>query len=78
MGFAACPLVVQDRNGHGYTNDLAGENDLYLKGKELIKFLGQWKSSGQAIVERTEELWIALYERDYIAEEDVKLVQLWL
>ena len=78
LGFAARPLVVQDRNGHSSTNDLAGENDLYLKGKELIKFLGQWKSSSQTIVERTEELWIALYERDYIAEEDVKLVQLWL
>jgi hypothetical protein len=78
LGFAARPLVVQDSNGNSSTNDLAGENDLYLKGKQLIKFLGQWKSSSQTIVERTEELWIALYERDYIAEEDVKLVQLWL
>ena len=78
LGFAARPLVVQDRNGHSYINDLAGENDLYLKGKELIQFLGKWKGSGQTIMERTEELWIALYERDYIAEEDVKLVQLWL
>ena len=78
LGFAARPLVVQDRNEHSYTKDLSGESDLYLKGKELIKFLGQWKGQGRTIVERTEELWIALYEREYIEEADVKLVQQWL
>ena len=78
LGFAARPLVVQDRNGHSYTKDLSGESDLYLRGKELVKFLGQWKGQGRTIVERTEELWIALYEREYIEEADVKLVQQWL
>ena len=78
LGFAARPLVVQDRNGHSYTKDLSGESDLYLKGKELVKFLGQWKGQGRTIIERTEELWIALYEREYIEEADVKLVQQWL
>ena len=78
LGFAARPLVVQDRNEHSYTKDLSGESDLYLRGKELVKFLGQWKGQGHTIVERTEELWIALYEREYIEEADVKLVQQWL
>ena len=78
LGFAARPLVVQDRNRHSYTEDLSGESDLYLRSKELIKFLGQWKGQGRTIVERTEELWVALYEREYIEEADVKLVQQWL
>ena len=78
IGFASRPLVVQDRNGHSYVKDLEGENDLYMKSKQLIMFLGQWKGRGATIVERTEELWIALYEREYIEKEDVMLVQRWL
>ena len=78
IGFASRPLVVQDRNGHSHIKDFEGENDLYMKSKQLIMFLGQWKGRGATIVERTEELWIALYEREYIEKNDVMLVQLWL
>jgi hypothetical protein len=78
FGFIARPLVVQDRNVHSNIGDLGSEWDLYIKGKPLMEFLGSWKGKGKTIVERTEELWIALYERQYVELLDVKLVQLWL
>ena len=76
IGFVARPLVVQDRNVHSNVADFEAEIDIYLKCKELIKFLGSWQGSGQSMVERTEELWIALYERMYIDLSDVELIQL--
>ena len=78
FGFIARPLVVQDRNVHSNIGDLGSEWDLYIKGKPLMEFLGSWKGKGRTIVERTEELWIALYERQYVELLDVQLVQLWL
>ena len=78
VGFAARPLVVKDRNILSYTKDMSEESDLYLKSKELISFLREWKGRGSTIVERTEELWIALYEREYIEDKDVSLLQQWL
>ena len=78
VGFIARPLVVQDRNVHNYIGDLGSEWDLYTKGRQLMKFLENWKSSGRTIVERTEELCVALYEREYIEYHDVELIQMWL
>ena len=78
FGFIARPLVVQDRNVHSNIGDLGSEWDLYIKGKPLMEFLQNWKGKGRTIVERTEELWIALYERQYVELRDVELVQLWL
>ena len=78
FGFIARPLVVQDRNVHSNIGDLESEWDLYMKSKPLMKFLLEWKGEGQTIIERTEELWIALYQRQYVELHDVELVQLWL
>ena len=78
LGFIARPLVVQDRNVHSNIGDLGSEWDIYVKGKQLMEFLGSWKGKGRTIVERTEQLWIALYEREYVEFHDVELVQLWL
>ena len=78
FGFVSRPLVVQDRNVHTNLADFEAETDIYLRSKELVRFLGSWKGKGQSMVERTEELWIALYERMYIEMSDVELVQLWL
>ena len=78
IGFIARPIVVQDRNIHTNIADLAAEWDIYVKGKQLMTFLESWKGKGRTIVERTEELWVALYERQYIEIGDVELVQLWL
>ena len=78
FGFVARPLVVQDRNTHSNSADFVSEDHIYNRAKQLIKFLGSWKGRGKSIVSRTEELWIALYERHYVELEDVKLIQLWL
>ncbi len=78
FGFSARPLVVQNRNEHDDVRDLAAEDDLYQKGEQLVSFLGEWKSLTQTFEERIQELWIALYERQYIEKEDVDLVQSWL
>ncbi len=78
LGFSARPLVVQNRNEHDDLRDLAAEGDLYQKSEQLVAFLGEWKSSAQTFEERIQELWIALYERQYIEKEDVDLVQGWL
>lgn len=78
FGFIARPLVVQDRNVHSNIGDLGSEWDLYIKGKPLMEFLESWRGKGRTIVERTEELWVALYERKYVELHDVELVQLWL
>ena len=78
LGFIARPLVVQDRNMHSNIGDLGSEWDIYIKSKQMLEFLGEWKGKGRTIVERTEELWVALYERQYVELHDVELVQLWL
>ena len=78
LAFSARPLVVQNRNPHNYIQDMAAENDLYMKSKQLVTFLGKWKSDADNLIDRIRELWEALYERDYINEDDVKLVNSWL
>ncbi len=78
VGFMARALVVQDRNFHDNLGDLVAERDLYQKSKPLVDFLGNWRGTGKTVVERMEELYIALYERQYIELLDVKFVQLWL
>ena len=78
FGFLARPLVVQDRNDHSNLADLNAEQDLYMKSEQLVQFLGEWKGKGATLVERMEQLWIALYERAYIDLQDVELMQLWV
>ena len=77
-GFFARPLVVQKRNPHSNLGDLDAERDLYQKSEQLVEFLGRWKGKGKTLVERMEELWVALYEHQYIEVNDVLLLQQWL
>ena len=70
--------MVQDRNDHSYLGDLNAEQDLYMKSEQLVQFLGEWKGKGATLVERMEELWIALYKHAYIDLQDVELMQLWV
>ena len=73
------PAIVQDRNEHSYLADMKAELDLYFKTGKLVDFLSkEWTSKATTVPERMEALWIALYERGYIEENDVTLVQLWL
>jgi hypothetical protein len=74
----APPRITQIRNVHSYIADMKAEEDLYYKSERLSEFLSNWKSSSPSLPARMEELWIGLYERGYMEEGDVNLVQLWL
>ena len=78
VGFLPRPIVVQDRNPHSNLGDLDAERDLYQKSEHLVEFLGKWEGKGKTLIERVEELWVALYERQYIEHADVLLLQQWL
>ena len=75
LGFTARPLVVYDRTHHRNLGDFKSEQDLYTKSEHLVKFLGKWKGNAATLVGRIGELWIALYEHQFIEVEDVTLVQ---
>eukprot|EP00339_Tiarina_fusa_P004934 CAMPEP_0117041156 /NCGR_PEP_ID=MMETSP0472-20121206/28771_1 /TAXON_ID=693140 ORGANISM="Tiarina fusus, Strain LIS" /NCGR_SAMPLE_ID=MMETSP0472 /ASSEMBLY_ACC=CAM_ASM_000603 /LENGTH=482 /DNA_ID=CAMNT_0004752113 /DNA_START=66 /DNA_END=1512 /DNA_ORIENTATION=- len=54
------------------------EKDLYYKSNKLVEYLSEgFRSDEPSLPARMEELWISLYERGYIEETDVELVQLW-
>jgi len=79
------PDIEQDRNEHSLLADMGAEADLYFKTDALLKFLNEWqpttddkRSEKDRIPPMMEELWIDLYERDYIQLEDVRSLQLWL
>ena len=78
VGFMARPLVTQDRNIHSNLADFNAEDDLYQKSEQLIDFLQQWEGKSATLTGRIEELWVALYEHEYIDILDVTIVQLWL
>ena len=72
VGFMTRPLVVQDQNQQNHLGDLEAERDLHMKSGQLVEFLGSWRGNGETLVERMEELWIALYEHHCIELHDVR------
>jgi hypothetical protein len=72
------PLVRQDRNTHNYLADFDSEEPLYKRASRLLQALDDWAPQTGSLVGRIEELWVHLYERGYLAEGDVALVQAWL
>ena len=79
------PDIVHERHEHSLLADLQAEDDLYSKTDVLLEFLSQWEPSNDLeqigeddIPSRMEQLWIDLYERDYIQLEDVTILQVWL
>lgn len=74
------PLVVQYRNVHSLIADLQSEVPLYTQADALTKWLRAWKpkDGNSGVAERTEQLFINLYEIGVLEEEDVRLVQAWL
>ena len=72
------PQVTQFRNPHNILGDLESEGDLYFKSEQLVSFLSNWKPSSNYIPSQMEELYIELYERDYLDEFDIPYLQLWL
>ena len=51
---------------------------LYLRTEALLQFLGDWRSSAPTLAERIVELYMQLYEREYVEHEDVVNVGLWV
>lgn len=48
------------------------------KSGKLIEFLSQWDSTFDTVPQRMEHLWIDLYERGYIEENDITFLQTWI
>ena len=72
------PWVRQIRNKHNIIADLDSEMSLYLRTEALLQFLGDWRSSAPTLAERIVELYMQLYEREYVEHEDVVNVGLWV
>jgi hypothetical protein len=83
FGFLPRPIVVQDRNPHSYEADFQAEIPLYTKGSALISYLLKnyvlnQNYTSESFIETLELLWIDMYEREYIEQEDVKNLQRWI
>ena len=75
------PDIEHERNEHSLLADMEAEEDLYYKTEALLEFLNQWQPKNYEeadIPSLMEELWIDLYERDYVQLEDINVLQLWL
>jgi len=70
--------VDQYRNAHNYLGDVNAEIPFYERSGVLVDLLREWKSDMPTLSNRMEELFIALYERGYIEEKDVSMIQSWL
>ena len=77
VGFVS-PFVKQIRNAHNYQGDYMSERPLYEKTEALVKVVSSWKGRSRKFEERFVELFIELYERDFIEVEDVRLAKKWI
>lgn len=71
----AGPYVTKQK----YTQyqQLGSVQNAHLKIDKLVEFLTDWSSNETSVFKRAEQLYIDLYERDYIEFADVHLIQLW-
>ncbi len=76
--FVTSPLVTQDRNPHSYLADLQSEQDLYFKSDSFLNVLESIKFNSSSIEGCLEEVYIELYNRGFIEEQDILLVQNWI
>lgn len=72
------PIVNHERSDHDYLADFEAESDLYCKTSALLSFLDNWSSAANTLADIIFELWIALYEHDFIGLRDVEAVEEWL
>ncbi|CAB9522016.1 Protein of unknown function, DUF288 [Seminavis robusta] len=79
------PPIVESpsRNAHDNLGDLAAEQHLYLRTEALLEVLDNWqpitdKGGTDSLQARIEDLWIHLYERQFVEVEDVQAVQDWV
>ena len=89
--FSPIPVVERKKDpqtqevGNDLISNMQNELARHQKYMELIDFLGEWKPKALAekspqmdFVGYIESLYIALYENNFMEEEDVTLVQEWL
>ena len=72
------PIVIQKRNAHDYLADFDSEDDLYKRSGTLLKQLMKWQPTSTSLPSMMEELWIYMFERDYIEIGDVFMLQRWI
>ena len=73
------PIVTHERNAHDYLGDLIAEADVYTKTSSLLAFLDSWSpKEAETLPEFIFELYIELYERDYIELHDVESIKEYL
>jgi len=77
VGFVS-PFVKQVRNAHNYHGDYMSERPLYEKTEALVQLLSEWTGQSQKFEERFVELFVEMYERDFIEVKDVHLAQKWI
>ena len=72
------PIVHHNRSEHDYISNFSAERDLYAKTANLLQYLNGWSSDASTLPERIIELWVGLYEHDYIGHNDVHGAREWL
>ena len=83
VGFLPRPIVVQDRNLHSYEADFNAEIPLYTRSARLVSYLVSTYVKSQtfmspSLIETIEALYIDMYERGYVEEDDVFNIQEWI
>ena len=68
------PMVSHKRTDHDYLADFEAEGDLYSKTTSLLSFLDNWSPTANTFEETIFEIWVALYEHDYIGLSDVEAI----
>ena len=81
-GFLPRPIVVQDRNPHSYEADFNAEIPLYTQANKLVSYLMEsyvntTTKRHYTFIEIMEHLYIDMYERGFIEEQDVLNIQEW-
>ncbi len=72
------PLVVQQRNPHDYLADFQAEQDLYLKSEVFIEVLDRLSLKSGSYASKLEQIYVELYERGFIEEQDIYMIQGWI
>lgn len=72
------PIVQHKRSPHDYLADFAAESDLYHKTAKLLNHIDGWSSDNESFPHRILDLWIELFEHDYLGLDDVEAVKQWL
>lgn len=85
-GFIRRALVDQNRNKHSFEADFQAEIDLYTKTKSLVYSINNWVKENRdkttknnfSIQHLITDLYIFLYERNFVEIDDVSNIQTWL